>query len=42
MAWNVTADNWLPYRQLNTVGTLGLGIESPLWSDTNVTYVTSD
>ena len=42
MAWNVTADNWLPYRQLNTVGTLGLGIQSPLWNTTNVTFVNSD
>lgn len=35
MAWDITADNWLINNQLNTVGTLGLGIESPLWNTTN-------
>ena len=40
MAWNITADNWLINNQLNTVGTLGLGIQSPFWTTTNQTYVT--
>jgi len=31
MGWNVTGDNWLINQQLNVVGTLGMGIESPFW-----------
>lgn len=42
MAYNITADNWLIDNQLNTAGTLGLGIMSPFWKGTNQTFVTSD
>jgi hypothetical protein len=31
LAFNITADTWLPYRTLNTAGTLGMGISSPFW-----------
>jgi len=35
MAYNITADNWLIDAQLNTTGTLGLGIMSPFWLSPN-------
>jgi len=40
--WNITADNWLQYLQINTGGALGLGITSPFWTSSNVTFVDVD
>ena len=38
MGWNITADNWLINQTPNVTGTLGMGIESPFWFQTNETF----
>ena len=42
MGWNVTADNWLIYRNLSVVGTLGMGPLSPFWTQTNQSFTSID
>lgn len=42
MGWNVTGDNWLINQKLNVTGTLGMGIESPFWFQTNQNFTSVD
>jgi hypothetical protein len=42
MGYNITADTWLPYQTPNVVGTLGMGISSPFWFQTNQTFTSTD
>lgn len=38
MGWNITADTWLINQTPNVVGTIGMGIGSPFWSQSNQTF----
>lgn len=42
MGYNITSDTWLPYQTPNVVGTLGMGIASPFWFQTNQTFTSTD
>jgi hypothetical protein len=42
MGYNITADNWLIYQTPNVVGTLGMGIMSPFWNQTNQTFTNGE
>ena len=35
----ITADNWLYNVDVNTIGTLGLGIGSDLWWNTSTSFI---